>query len=92
MAETQAHINDRLQWRLTLAEDAIKRLEARVKALEAGQPLPPDQKPEFNVTPKPVEAPAPAPAQTVAPVPQPKPVDGPELDLSVGLPAGGRRV
>jgi hypothetical protein len=49
MAENQAHINDRLQFRLSQLEDEIKRLQARVTALEGGAALPADQ----TATPQP---------------------------------------
>ena len=65
---------DRLQFRLSLAEAEIHRLQARVAALERGAPLPPDQRPEM---------------QPEEPVPQlprsePEPLEIPELDLLSG--------
>jgi hypothetical protein len=88
MAENQTHINDRLQWRLSQAEDDIKRLLARVTALEAGAPLPADQTAEIQPATitceesiaqhAPVQQPNPEPQTTLTP------------DISVGW-VGGRR-
>jgi hypothetical protein len=85
LAEIQAQINDRLQFRQSQLDDTIKRLEARVAALEVGTPLPADQTIELvvehcteaEVGPEPVH--------------QPQPDLGTELDISRGMTAGERK-
>ena len=69
---------DRVQFRLAQAEDAVKRLTARVAALEGNEPLPPEPKIEIVPT---ITAPAPEPEQ-------PKPIEKPveiELDVVSGM-------
>jgi len=84
MAETQSHINDRLQWRMSLLEQEMQRLQARVAALETGNPLPPEPKPEITPTISQPQVPAPEHVAT-APV-----AEAPIPDISVGW-IGGRR-
>lgn len=79
---------DRVQFRLAQAEDDIKRLLARVTALEGGTPLPPE--PEVEIVPT-VAAPAPTSEQ-----PKPQPPEPPaDVELNIlsgaGLTTGSRR-
>lgn len=77
---------DRVQFRLAQAEDQIKRLLARVTALEGGDQLSPEPKVELIPT---IPAPAPEPQQ---PKPIEKPIEA-ELDLMSGsfiIPTGRR--
>jgi hypothetical protein len=77
---------DRVQFRLAQAEDQIKRLLARVAALEGGEPLAPEPKIEIVPT---IAAPAPEPVPQI----QEKPVAVVELDVmsGMGLTAGPLR-
>lgn len=77
---------DQLQHAVNVAQEEIDRLKARVAALEAGAPLPPDQVIAVPVSPH-YDPPAPEP---VAVAPAPEPVI-PELNLAAGLSAGERR-
>jgi hypothetical protein len=78
MSQLNFAVVDRLQFRLAQAEFEIQRLVARVAALEAGAPLPPDQVIEV------IPAAPPAPEQ-----PQPKPIDQPVADVELDLMSGG---
>ena len=82
MAETEFHILDRLQWRLSQAEDDIERLKARIAALEGGTPLPPQPQPEFT--------PSTGAPQALAIQPTVPQVETPIPDITVGW-VGGRR-
>ena len=50
MPETQTQINDRMQWGLSQANDEIKRLAARLTALEGGKVLRTEPKPKVEPT------------------------------------------
>lgn len=77
-------VADRLQWEQNKLRDELARLTARVAALEAGAPLPPEPKVEIQPTiPAPVQSPS-------TPEPQPEVEKSPIPDISVGW-IGGRR-
>jgi hypothetical protein len=83
----EKHAFDQTQFQLAQAQDDIKRLTARVTALEAGTPLPPDGVPDIQPTLPAPEKITCAPEHFIAPVtPQPEVVP----DITVGW-AGGQR-
>jgi hypothetical protein len=80
---------DSLQFRFSQMEDTIARLKARVTALEAGSPLPPDR--EIVVAPV-IHAPVHVPEPSVEQAPPPPQAPPQEIEYSVGMlmPTGGR--
>ena len=84
------HILDTVQFRVTQAENEVKRLQARVTALEASAPLPPDQKVEITPTPQPKQTCEQYLAESKAAAEAQQPDVLPELDLSKGLTVGSR--